>query len=208
MKRFLSTFLIFLLTLPFFINRNIVFANEIPQITGNYGILMDYETGQVLYSKNAEQIIYPASTTKMWTAYIVLKHIEDLSQKVLIQNLEPIGGTSMYLQNGEVFTIKELLQGLMITSANDAAVVLARHVSGSVEQFAKLMNEEAKKIGAKNTNFNNPHGLPDELHYTTAYDMALMARVAMSNETFREIVKMPSVHFPESETCFTVTNSL
>lgn len=203
MKRVLCNFLIFLLSITFFIDSKTAFAQNSPQIVAPYAVLMDYETGQILYEKNKDSIIYPASTTKAWTAYVVIKNVEDLSQRVLIQNLEPIEGTSMFLQNGESFTIKELLEGLMITSANDAAVVLARFVSGSTENFANLMNEEAKKIGANHTHFNNPHGLPDPNHYTTAYDMALMARQAMSNETFRNIVKMESVTFPKSETCFT-----
>lgn len=203
MKRVLCNFLIFLLVITFFINDKTAFAQNSPQIVAPYAVLMDYETGQILYEKNKDQVIYPASTTKAWTAYVVIKHVEDLSQRILIQNLEPIEGTSMFLQNGESFTVKELLEGLMITSANDAAVVLARFVSGSTESFANLMNEEAKKIGANYTHFNNPHGLPDPNHYTTAYDMALMARQAMSNETFRNIVKMESVTFPKTDYTFT-----
>lgn len=203
MKRFLSKLLIFFMTISLFCVNNVSYAQNPPEIVASYALLMDYETGQVLYEKNGYQTVYPASTTKVWTAYVVLKNVSDLSQKVLIQNLEPIEGTSMYLQNGESFTVKELLEGLLITSANDAAVVLARFVSGSEQNFVNLMNEEAKKIGANFTHFNNPHGLPDTNHYSTPYDMALMARQAMSNETFRQIVKMPSVTFSQSETCFT-----
>lgn len=203
MRKILSTLLIFFLTLPCFISDNVVFANTLPEITAPFGVLMDYETGQILYNKNGEQRVFPASTTKAWTAYVVIKNVEDLSERVLIESLEPVEGTSMYLQNGESFTIKELLQGLMITSANDAAVVLARHISGSDAEFAKLMTDEAKAIGATGTNFNNPHGLPDDIHYTTPIDMALMSRQAMNNDIFREIVKTESVRFPKSETCFT-----
>ena len=175
MKKGLSIFLIIVSAISIFIgNITYSFADNLPTISAPYAVLMDYETGQVVYVKNGDQRVYPASTTKMWTAYVVLKHVDDLSQRIRIENLEPIDGTSMYLQNGESFTVKELLQGLMITSANDAAVVLARFVSGNEQEFANLMNEEAKKIGAKNTHFNNPNGLPDENHYTTAYDMAVM----------------------------------
>lgn len=203
MKKVLSIFLIIVSAISIFIgNITYSFADNLPTISAPYAVLMDYETGQVLYEKNGDQRVYPASTTKMWTAYVVLKHVDDLSQRVRIENLEPIDGTSMYLQNGESFTVKELLQGLMITSANDAAVVLARFVSGNEQEFANLMNEEAKKIGAKNTHFNNPNGLPDENHYTTAYDMALMSREAMSNETFREIVSQERVFFQQDETTF------
>lgn len=113
----------------------------------------------------------------------------------------------MYLEKGEIFTVKQLLQGLLIHSSNDAAEVLAEYVSGNKADFAKLMNKEAKSIGANNTHFNNPHGLPDKDHYTTAYDMALIAREAMSNEIIREIESTKSITFEKSDTdnyrCFT-----
>ncbi len=105
----------------------------------------------------------------------------------------------MYLKDGERFTVNQLLDALLIKSANDASVVIAEHISGSVEEFCKLMNEEAKKIGANNTNFVNSHGLHENNHYTTPYDMALMAREAMSISAFRDIVKSPSVKFSENQ---------
>ncbi len=179
---------------------NYSFANSEPEITGQYAVLMDYETGQVLYEKNASAKLYPASTTKAWTAYLVIKYAKDLNATIEIKDFEPVEGSSMYLKNGERFTVKQLLDALLIQSANDTAVVLAEHISGSVENFAKLMNEEAKKIGAKNTHFNNPHGLPDENHYTTAYDMALLARECMNNSVFRNIVKTKDVEYLSNET--------
>ena len=176
------------------------FANSTKlDLTAQYAVLMDYETGQVLYSKNGNAKLYPASTTKAWTAYIVLKNVADLNQIIEIKDLPPIEGSSMYLKNGESFTVKELLSSLLIHSSNDAAYVLATYTCGSEAEFVKLMNEEAKAIGAKNTHFTQSHGLPDENHYTTAYDMALMAREAMSNEIFRSIVKTKSVSFKASE---------
>lgn len=166
------------------------FANNTKlDLTAKYAVLMDYETGEVLYGKNRNEKLYPASTTKVWTAHVVLKHVPDLSQVIEIKDLPPIEGSSMYLRNGESFTVRDLLNALLVHSSNDAAYVLATYVSGSEGEFVKLMNEEAKSIGAKNTHFNNPHGLPDKDHYTTAYDMALMAREAMSDEVFRNIVK-------------------
>ncbi len=105
----------------------------------------------------------------------------------------------MYLKEGEAFTVKELLDALLIHSSNDVAMILAKYVGGSVENFVNMMNDEAKSIGAENTHFNNPHGLPDENHYTTAYDMALMARKAMDNNIFRDIVNTKSVKYPATE---------
>lgn len=185
--------------------------NNEPILTAPYAILMDYKTGKVIYNKNGDQKLFPASTTKAWTAYIVIKHTPDLNKVIEIKDLPRIEGSSMYLRNGEKFTIKQLLEGLLVHSSNDVAYVLANYISGSVDKFKDLMNKEAKLIGAKNTHFNNPHGLPDNNHWTTAYDMALMAREAMSNDTFREIVKMPHVKFSPNkvyphERYFTNTN--
>lgn len=201
MKRILSLIVAFLLTLTtFFSSVNISYANNTePTLKAKYAVLMDYETGTVLYDKNGSEKLYPASTTKVWTAYVVLKYVSDLNDVIKIENLPPIDGTSMYLKNGESFTVKELLESLLVHSSNDVAYVLANYVSGSIEKFVELMNKEAKEIGAKNTNFNNPHGLPDENHYTTAYDMALMAREAMNNKIFREIVNLKYVKYPANE---------
>lgn len=200
MKKNLSFILILLITfLPILNTGNLSFADSEPNLTAEYALLMDYETGQVLYSKNGYQKLYPASTTKVWTAYIVLKYVNNLNEVVEVKDLPIIEGSSMYLREGEKFTVKELLDALLIHSCNDVAVVLAKYVAGSVENFVAIMNDEAKNIGAKNTHFNNPHGLPDENHYTTAYDMALMARKAMENEIFRDIVKTESVKYSASE---------
>ncbi len=200
MKKIFSFVLTLLITfLPVFNTNNLSFADSELNLTAEYAILMDYETGQVLYSKNGNSKLYPASTTKAWTAYVVLKHVNDLNQVVEIKDLSIVDGSSMYLKEGEAFTVKELLDALLIHSSNDVAMVLAKYVGGSVENFVNMMNDEAKSIGAENTHFNNPHGLPDENHYTTAYDMALMARKAMDNKIFRDIVNTKSVKYPATE---------
>lgn len=200
MKKIFSFVLTLLITfLPVFNTNNLSFADSELNLTAEYAILMDYETGQVLYSKNGNSKLYPASTTKAWTAYVVLKHVNDLNQVVEIKDLPIVDGSSMYLKEGEAFTVKELLDALLIHSSNDVAMVLAKYVGGSVENFVNMMNDEAKSIGAENTHFNNPHGLPDENHYTTAYDMALMARKAMDNNIFRDIVNTKSVKYPATE---------
>lgn len=201
MKKFLSFLLVFLFSITTFSDPISVFADSKDvSISSPNSVVLDYETGKVLYDKNGNKKIYPASTTKIWTAYLVIKNVENLDDPIEIDKDLAVDGSSMYLEKGEIFTVRELLQGLLIHSSNDAAEVLAEYVSGSKDAFADLMNEEAKAIGAKNTHFNNPHGLPDKKHYTTAYDMALIAREAMSNELIREIVSTKSVTFEMRDT--------
>lgn len=196
MKKIFSFILALLITfLPVFNTNNLSFADDNLALTAEYAVLLDYETGQVLYNKNGYKKLYPASTTKAWTAYVVLKHVKDLNQVVYIKDLPDLEGSSMYLQEGESFTVKELLDALLVHSSNDAAFVLARYVGKTIDNFVNMMNTEAKAIGAKNTHFNNPHGLPDENHYTTAYDMALMAQKAFSNDIFKDIVKTKYIKY-------------
>lgn len=167
----------------------------VPEIVAPRAVLMDAETGTVLFNKNAGELTYPASTTKILTALVVLEHTS-LDDVVAIDYEPGVTGSSMYIVPGEAFTVETLLKGLLIRSANDAAEILARHVSGSVEAFMALMNQHAAAIGAVNTHFTNPHGLPDENHVTTAYDLALIAREAMKNDFFREVVASPSLVIP------------
>lgn len=161
-----------------------------PSISAEAAILIDAETGSILYEKNADKQMYPASTTKILTAILAIEN-GNLNEKVIIDNETPYGidGSHIALETGEILTLKDLLYALLIESANDAAVAIAKHISGSVNEFANLMNKKAKEIGVKNTHFTNPNGLPDENHVTTAYDLAMIAKYAMENETFREIVK-------------------
>ena len=201
MKKFLSFLLVFLFSITTFSDPISVFADSKDvSISSPNSVVLDYETGTVLYEKNGNKKIYPASTTKIWTAYLVIKNVKDLDHSIEIDKDLSVDGSSMYLQKGEIFTVRELLQGLLVHSSNDTAEVLAEYVSGSKEAFADLMNKEAKAIGAKNTHFNNPHGLPDKEHYTTAYDMSLMARQAMSNDLIREIVSTKSLTFEKCDT--------
>ena len=204
MKKFLSFLIVFLISITTFSVPISVFADSKDvSISSPNSVVLDYETGTVLYEKNGNERIYPASTTKIWTAYLVIKNVKNLNDTIEVKSNNLPSGSSLYLEQGEIFTVKELLQGLLIHSANDAAFLLAEYVSGSEQAFADLMNKEAKAIGAENTHFNNPHGLPDEQHYSTAYDMALMAREAMSNDLIREIVSTKSITF---EMCDTPTS--
>ena len=143
--------------------------------------------------------MYPASTTKIMTAVLTLENA-NLNDEVIIDKETPFtDGSRMYVKEDEVFTVEQLLHALMIESANDSAVALAKHISGSVEEFANLMNKRAKELGALNTNFTNPHGLPDKEHVTTAYDLAMIAKYAMTIPKFTEVVKTIRYQIPETE---------
>lgn len=152
-------------------------------------ILIERSSGRILYSRNKDSKMPMASTTKIMTALLALER-GNLEEIVTIKgNWIGIEGSSIYLQEGEKIRLKDLIYGLILRSGNDAAVAIACHIAGSVEEFANMMNIKAKKIGAYNTNFVNPHGLHNDNHYTTAYDLALITREALNNETFRNISK-------------------
>ena len=155
---------------------------------GKSAILIEASSGRVLYEKNAYQKLPMASTTKIATALTALKHAK--CDEIVTVDKQAVGieGSSIYLREGEKLTVEELLYGLMLRSGNDAAVALAIHVGGSVDGFVTLMNNLAKEVGAKDTSFINPHGLHDENHYTTAYDLALITKAALQNEKFAQIV--------------------
>jgi D-alanyl-D-alanine carboxypeptidase (penicillin-binding protein 5/6) len=150
---------------------------------------MEVKTGRILYSKNIHQKSPMASTTKIMTALLALENGELESNVKISKSAVGVEGSSIYLKYGEEMKLKDLIYGLMLRSGNDSAVAIAHHISGSVEEFTKLMNERAKILGAKNTNFKNPHGLHHKDHYTTAYDLALITREALLNKDFKEIVK-------------------
>ncbi|MTI66672.1 MAG: D-alanyl-D-alanine carboxypeptidase [Firmicutes bacterium] len=188
MKKILVITLILIIVLNL---TQITYADTL-SIPAETAVLIDAKTGNVLYNKNMDKQMYPASTTKIMTAILALEKT-DLDNIVTVDSKTPYetqqGDSShIALRPGERLTMRDLLHALLIESANDAAVVIARYISGSVEDFSKLMNEKAKEIGAKNTHFTNPNGLPDENHTTTAYDLAIMAKYAMEKQTFREIV--------------------
>ncbi len=151
--------------------------------------VLDKDTNRILYSKNEHKQLPMASTTKVVTLITVLENCNDLNQVITV-NDKAVGveGTSIYLRKGEQIAVLDLLYGLMLRSGNDSATALAYHVGGSVEGFAELMNKLAKKVGANNSHFVNPHGLDNQNHYTTAYDLALITSYALNNDTFKQIV--------------------
>lgn len=172
------------------------YADEI-NIVGDGAILIDGETGQVLYEKNPHKQFYPASTTKIMTGILAIE-LGDLNDIVTIDEdvIKRTEGTHIALDYDEQMTLKSLVHALLIESANDAAAAIAKNISGNVEDFATLMNQKAKEVGALNTHFTNPSGLPDEKHVTTAYDLAMIAKYAMKNDTFSNIVKQYNYTIP------------
>lgn len=169
-----------------FLTQNDVVANA---NSSGAEVVVEVYSGRVLRGKNIDARLPMASTTKAMTALVVIENAKDLQKIVTIpKSAVGIEGSSIYLKEGEKLTIKELLYGLMLRSGNDSAVALAIETAGSVEKFVKLMNERVKSLGLKNTNFVNPHGLHDKNHYTSAYDLAIIAAEGMKNEIFRQIV--------------------
>ncbi len=159
--------------------------------------------GKTLYEKDAYSATYPASTTKILTAILVLENC-DLNEEVAASfeaiNSVYAGGTTASIQENEKFTVRDLLSTMLIHSANDAAYILAEHVGGSTESFSSMMNARAKELGAKNTYFINPNGLPNSKHVCSAYDMSLFTRYAMLNfPVFREIVGTLNYSLPITE---------
>ena len=157
----LKTIFLFMFTLILLFNMTTMSSYAIsapPEITAPSGVLIDAATGDVLYEKNAREIMYPASTTKIMTALLTLENA-DLDDLVVIDKDTPFtDGSRLYVIEGEIFTVEQLLYAIMVESANDAAIALAKHISGTVEDFSKLMNKRAKELGAKNTNFINQIG--------------------------------------------------
>jgi len=167
-------------------------------LSAKSAVLMDLATNEVLYEKNAHQKLSMASTTKIMTAICAIENA-DINKKVDVKKSAiGIEGSSMYLKYNEKISMEDLIYGLMLSSGNDAAVAIALDISGSVEEFAIIMNKTAQKIGAKNTHFKNPNGLDEKDHYTTAYDLALITSYAMKNETFYKIVSTLQKKLPKT----------
>ena len=158
------------------------------KLSARSAALYQPDTGSFLFSKNADQRMKMASTTKIMTALLAIENSDDLSELIEIPK-EACGveGSSAYLKCGDILSVEELLYALLLQSANDAACALAFHISGGVDEFADLMNERASQMGLENTHFTNPHGLDDDGHYTTARELAKIAGEAMNNSVFREI---------------------
>ena len=163
-------------------------ASNPPAISAKSAIVMEAATGKIVYGKNADEIRYPASTTKIMTLITALEQgrLEDVI--AVSPNAANTDGSSIYLEAGERLKMLDMLYGVMLHSGNDATVAVAEHISGSTEKFAQLMTNKAHAIGAVHTNFTNPNGLPDPKHYTTARDLAIITAYGYKNPLFRKIV--------------------
>ena len=170
-----------------------------PHISAKTAILIDEDTGRIIFSRKANNHVGPASTTKIMTGLLVLEHLP-LDKKVTISpRAAGTGGSALGLQAGTTYTVEQLLKTLLITSANDAAVALAEATSGSVSAFVELMNEKAQSLGLENTHFRNPHGLHEDGHYSSAYDLAKLTATALQNEVFRAIVGTKRYEFVRAD---------
>ena len=161
-----------------------------PSVYAQSAIVMEADTGMILYAKDMEAKHYPASITKIMTALVTLDHCElneEIEYSYHATHSIEYGSSSIARTEGEILTVEESLYALMLASANECANALAEHIAGSIEDFAVLMNEKAKELGCVNTHFSNANGLHDENHYTCAYDMALITKAALENEDFRRI---------------------
>jgi D-alanyl-D-alanine carboxypeptidase (penicillin-binding protein 5/6) len=179
--------MIFLVLFLFFV----VFSGPVqaagPEIEAESAVLINARTGEVLWEKDAYRIMHPASTTKILTAVLLLEYAQANEVVRTSKRASETPGSSLYLSEGQQLTVNDILHGVMLHSANDASVVAAEHLAGSVDVFAVMMNQKAKQVGALQSNFTNPHGLTDSRHLTTAYDLAMIARHAMQNPRFREL---------------------
>ena len=217
-NKIINIFLIFAIILTTFIlNKNYSYAENDTDlhIYSDAVIIIENQTGKTLYEKNSEQKMYPASTTKILTAILTIER-GNLSDKVTVTKSAiaqmKSGYTSAYLSEGEIISVEDLLKVLLVHSANDASNVLAEYISGSIENFVNLMNEKVKELGCTNTHFVTTNGLHDDNHYTTAKELAIIARYCMQNETFRKIVSMKKCIIPttnkSNERIYKNTNDL
>lgn len=202
---------IMLMIIIFLTNSNMVLASKEntdppkkekqPKVTAKSAILIDATTGAILYEKKQDTKRYPASITKLMTILLALEH-SSIDEKVTfshnaIWGIER-GSSNIGITEGEILTMEQCLYGIMLESANEVCLAVAEHISGSVEEFAKLMNKRAKELGCKNTNFTNPNGLPDESHYTTAYDMALITKAVLDYDLFRTVASTRNYMIPKT----------
>jgi len=170
------------------------FSVEVHAISADKAIVMDADTGHVLYEKKADDRALIASTTKIMTALIVCEQCNVLDRVRIPKEATGIEGSSLYLKEGEIMTVQELLYGLMLHSGNDAAVALAIYCAGTMEGFAQRMNDKARSLGMLSSKFQNPHGLDAPEHYSTARDLGVLAAYAIKNPIFRQIVSTKRVN--------------
>lgn len=175
-------------------------ASAAPTLTAGAAVLMDSHTGDVLYSKNSAKPLAPASTTKIMTAILAIESGRLKETTIISPAAAQTGGSTIQLQAGQTYTIEDLLTGLLLRSGNDCAVAIAETIGGSTEEFVNMMNSKAAQLGALDTHFKNPHGLPDPEHRSTAYDLAWITRYALRLPEFSAIVntRKASIDFQDT----------
>lgn len=183
MKKIIIFLLLFILLMP------VVKAEDTLNLDSQSAILIDASSGKILYKKNIHEKLPMASMTKIMSMLLIMENINNETLKyddkvIISKNASGMGGSQVFLQEGEEYKVEDLLKCIAVSSANDAVVAMAEKISGSTEEFIKLMNNKAKELSLENTNFANPHGLDDENHYSSAYDMALLAK---------ELLKYPDI---------------
>lgn len=214
MKKILRNFILFCAVI-FIAFKSNVFADEenaksFVDIESKYAVVIDFNTGRVLYEKNAYEKSPMASLTKMMTAILLVENCQMDEEIEVPAEATWLGGSEVGLKKGDMVTARSLLYGMMLPSGNDAAYTVGLHLGGTIENFAKMMNEKAAEIGVKNTSFENPHGLDSENHYSTAYDMAMITRYALKNKYINEAVntREATINFGSFTSTLTNTNRL
>lgn len=193
-------YIVFIILTSVMLNISPVFAvTSNPALSAESAVLIDNRTNKILYEKDCNKRMYPASTTKIITAILTLENCN--LNDVVIASYDavmsiPDGYSSANIQIGEELTVEQLLQVLLVYSANDAANILAEHVGGSVDSFVSMMNTKINELGLKNTHFTNTYGKHDDNHYTTSYDLAMIMKYCLKNETFRKIAGSASCAIP------------
>lgn len=179
-----------------FIMAGTAYAEDSPNVSARAAVLMA-DSGEVLFSRNEEEKLPIASTTKIMTAIVVIENCELEETVTILPESCNIEGSSMYLKAGEQYSVRQLLQGMMLVSGNDAAHALALHTAGSVEAFSELMNSKCRELGMDSSSFKNPHGLNETGHYSTAKDMAKLMVYCMQNSEFAKLTALKSMRLYE-----------
>ena len=196
-KKLKSTYLLlFVVFFMYFFFQSNAEAAETPNISAKAAILMDETSGRILFAKDAHKRLPQASLTKIMTALLVIEHGDLDKQVVVSKHAAETGESSIWLEEGEVLSRRELLYSLMLASANDAAVALSESVAGSEELFVRQMNNRVRELNLSNTHFANPHGLDAENHYSSAFDLASLAREGLKNPLFGKVVSTKEMGIP------------
>lgn len=197
MKRFCSNCFLFLIIFSIAFTSISFAEGENLKLNAEGALLIDFDSNRILYEKNSNKKLYPASTTKIMTAILAIElgNMEDIV-KVDKEVVDLSAGSNIALDYDEEMKMDDLLNALLVASANDAALAIGKHISGSLEEFVTLMNAKAEELGALDTHFTNPNGLHDDNHYSTAYDLFLISKYAMRNEDFRKYVSTSEYTIP------------